>query len=173
MRKQSWEFMIYFISMKYHQTSLNDCASITCGSKITLVREHSVPLNTSGRIIYYKLWDTLMWPPINLRADAESAAHSAWCQRCVESGPRAFGVWCWSPPYAKSGADLCMNTLHSSLSHTHTHTLSLPLLNSPFTPFPVLHPLGFPASSKNSLRSGLGSAVRLTVRAAVKLICVY
>jgi len=64
---------------------------------------------------------------------------------------------------------------HTALTHTLTHTtpLSLPLLNSPFTPLPVLHPLGFPSPSNNRLHSGLGSAMRHSVRAAVKLICVY
>lgn len=63
-----------------------------------------------------------------------------------------------------------MNTVHLL---THTHCLSLSLLNSPFTPFPVSRPLGFPSYSKNRLHSGLGSAMSRTVRAAVKLICVY
>lgn len=63
--------------------------------------------------------------------------------------------------------------MHEHTALTHTTPLSLPLLNSPFTPFPVLHPLGFPSFSKNRLHSGLGSAMRHSVRAAVKLICVY
>lgn len=62
MQKQNREFMIYFISMtghKYNQFSLNDCPSITCGNKIMLAQWLSVTLNTSARLIYCKLLDTL------------------------------------------------------------------------------------------------------------------